>query len=414
MDIKMPQLGESVTEGTITKWLKKPGDTIEKYEPICEVATDKVNAEVPSSTAGILMDILVAEGETIAVGDFICRIQDEGSVTSPVEVEEFQKDGGLEQKIIGATDQRARYSPAVLRLAQENNLDLMGIKGTGLGGRITRKDILQVIEEGIPSSVQKPTIAEEIPEKEKDVSLPTVATPKSDINDVGDIEVPLTPIRKTIAERMVRSKQEIPHAWLMMEADVTGLVQLRNQMKEEYKQREGVNLTFIPFFIKSVVDALKEFPQLNSIWAENKVVLKKQIHISLAIGTDDALFVPVIHNADEKSILGLAKEVVQLVDKTRSGRLALSDMQGGTFTVNNTGSFGSIASTPIINHPQAAILSFESIVKRPVIVDDMIGIRDRINLCLSIDHRIVDGFIAGKFLESVKKRLESYQKEDVM
>jgi 2-oxoisovalerate dehydrogenase E2 component (dihydrolipoyl transacylase) len=303
----------------------------------------------------------------------------------------------------------------VLRLAQENDLDLTRVKGTGRGGRITRKDVLQALENGIPSSIQKPTIVEEVPGKEKDLSLPTIAVTKSgEVNDVGDIEIPLTPIRKTIAERMVRSKQEIPHAWLMMEADVTGLVQLRKQMKEEFKQREGVNLTFIPFFIKAVVDSLKEFPQLNSVWAENKIVLKKQIHISLAVGTEDALFVPVIHKADEKSILGLAKDVTHLIEKTRSGKLALSDMQGGTFTVNNTGSFGSIASTPIINHPQAAILSFESIVKRPVIVNNMIAIRDRMNLCLSIDHRIVDGYMAGRFLESVKGRLESYQKEDVI
>ena len=414
MDITMPQLGDSVTEGTITKWLKKPGDTVEKYEPICEVATDKVNAEVPSSIGGTLTDIIAAEGETVEVGKFICRIQEEGAAAIPVTKETSDREERLEQEPTIEHNQKSRYSPAVLRLSQENNLDLTRIKGTGRGGRITRKDVLLALEEGSPSSIQKPTIAEDVPEKEKDLSLPTVATSKPETSEIDDLEVPLTPIRKTIAERMVRSKQEIPHAWLMMEADVTGLVQLRNQLKGEFQQRNGVYLTFIPFFIKSVVDSLKEFPQLNSVWAENKIILKKQIHISLAIGTKDALFVPVIHQADEKSILGLAKVVSQLVEKTHAGKLSLSDMQGGTFTVNNTGSFGSIASTPIINHPQAAILSFEAIVKRPVIVDDMIAVRDRINLCLSIDHRIVDGYMAGRFLENVKQRLESYQKEDVI
>lgn len=413
MDIKMPQLGESVTEGTITKWLKKTGDIVEKYEPICEVATDKVNAEVPSSIGGTIIEIIASEGETIEVGKLICRIQEEGASVIPIlqdrsVKEELEEEGKPIEK-------NKRYSPAVLRLAQENDLDLTRVNGTGRGGRITRKDVLKVLGGSVPSSVQKPTIVEAAPEKGRDLSLPTVATPKSgELLDTGDTEVLLTPIRKTIAERMVRSKQEIPHAWLMMEADVTGLVKLRGQFKEEFKQREGVHLTFIPFFIKAVVDALKEFPQLNSVWAENKIILKKQINISLAVGTEDALFVPVIHKADEKSILGLAKDVAHLIEKTRAGKLALSDMQGGTFTVNNTGSFGSILSTPIINHPQAAILSFESIVKRPVIVEEMIAIRDRMNLCLSIDHRIVDGFIAGRFLQRVKERLESYQKEDVI
>jgi 2-oxoisovalerate dehydrogenase E2 component (dihydrolipoyl transacylase) len=207
---------------------------------------------------------------------------------------------------------------------------------------------------------------------------------------------------------MVTSKHEAPHAWTMVEADVTGLVQLRERLKKEFKEREGISLTYLPFFIKAVVDSLKEFPYLNSVWAGDRIILKKRINISIAVATDDALYVPVIHDADEKSIAGLAKAVHRLAEKTRAGKLSLEDMQGGTFTVNNTGSFGSIMSQPIINYPQAAILSVESIVKRPVIKDSMIAIRDMVNLCLSLDHRILDGLMAGRFLQRVKERVESY------
>lgn len=215
-------------------------------------------------------------------------------------------------------------------------------------------------------------------------------------------------MRKTIAQRMVASKHEAPHAWTMVQADVTGLVKLRQKMKEEFKKREGLSLTYLPFFIKAVVDSLKEFPHLNSTWGGDRIILKKRINISIAVATEDALYVPVIHDADEKSILGLAKAIHQLAEKTRAGKLTMDDLSGGTFTVNNTGSFGSIASQPIINHPQAAIISMESIVKQPVIKDDMIAVRDLVNLCLSLDHRILDGLMAGRFLQRVKERLESY------
>jgi 2-oxoisovalerate dehydrogenase E2 component (dihydrolipoyl transacylase) len=228
------------------------------------------------------------------------------------------------------------------------------------------------------------------------------------VTEEGDIEVPVTAVRRTIAQRMVQSKHEAPHAWTMMEVDVTGLVQLRERLKNDFKKREGVSLTFMPFFIKAVVDTLKEFPYLNSVWAGDKIILKKRINISIAVATDDALYVPVIHDADEKSILGLAKEVHRLAEKTRAGKLELKDMTGGTFTVNNTGSFGSIQSMPIINYPQAAILSFEAIVKRPVVKDNMIAVRDLMNICMSLDHRILDGLMAGRFLKRVKERLEAW------
>jgi 2-oxoisovalerate dehydrogenase E2 component (dihydrolipoyl transacylase) len=214
---------------------------------------------------------------------------------------------------------------------------------------------------------------------------------------------------------MVKSKHEAPHAWTMVEVDVTNLVQYRNQVKQSFKEKEGFNLTFLPFFIKATVEALKEFPQLNSMWAGDKIIQKKDINISLAVATEDALYVPVIKNADEKTIKGIGREVQELAGKVRLGKVSGADMQGGTFTVNNTGSFGSVLSAPIINHPQAAILSIESIVKRPVVIEsdagDMIAIRSMVNLCLSLDHRVLDGLVCGRFLARVKEKLENMTAE---
>ncbi|MBH8603481.1 dihydrolipoamide acetyltransferase family protein [Thermoactinomyces sp. CICC 10522] len=420
-DILMPQLGESVTEGTIAKWLKKPGDPVSKYEPICEVSTDKVNAEVPSTIEGTIVELVVEEGTTVSVGDLICRIQEAGTAAAE---EEPKAEAAKEEKASAKaevpaqeeTSMKQRYSPAVLKLANEHNIDLTRISGTGRGGRITRKDILRAIEQGVPAAAEQPVAAEKSAapreETKQEPAQPKQPAPVAEAAGVplenGDIEIPVTAVRRTIAQRMVQSKHEAPHAWTMMEVDVTGLVELRNRLKEDFKKREGVNLTFMPFFIKAVVDSLKEFPYLNSVWGGDKIILKKRINISIAVATDDALYVPVIHDADEKSILGLARAVSQLAEKTRAGKLDLKDMQGGTFTVNNTGSFGSVLSAPIINHPQAAILSFESIVKRPVVTNQMIAVRDMMNICLSLDHRILDGLMAGRFLKRVKERLEAY------
>lgn len=423
-DVTMPQLGESVTEGTITRWLKKPGDRIAKYEPLCEVATDKVNAEVPATISGTLLEIVAEEGATVEVGQLICRIEEEGAASSPQPADKGKAPAASAVPAsIKQEDQsmKRRYSPAVLRLAQEHGIHLERIEGTGKGGRITRKDVLRYIEGGKAAAspsvvsdrgaeqpaapVKKPAAPElripaaETPVKKEGLSIPL---------EEGDQEIPVSSVRRTIAQRMVTSKHEAPHAWTMVEADVTGLVQLRERLKEEFKQREGISLTYLPFFIKAVVDSLKEFPYLNSVWAGDRIILKKRINISIAVATDDALYVPVIHDADEKSIAGLAKAVHRLAEKTRAGKLTLEDMHGGTFTVNNTGSFGSIMSQPIINYPQAAILSVESIVKRPVIKDSMIAIRDMVNLCLSLDHRILDGLMAGRFLQRVKERVEAY------
>ncbi|EEA7535724.1 2-oxo acid dehydrogenase subunit E2 [Listeria monocytogenes] len=406
--ITMPKLGESVTEGTISSWLVKPGDTVEKYDAIAEVLTDKVTAEIPSSFSGTIKEILAEEDETLEVGEVICTIEtaDAGSSEPVAEVEqtETKEPEKQETKQVKLADAPAsgRFSPAVLRIAGENNIDLSTVEGTGKGGRITRKDLLQVIENG---PVATKAEVQSAPQEK-------TATPAPVRSAAGDREIPINGVRKAIAKHMSVSKQEIPHAWMMVEVDATGLVSYRNAVKDSFKKEEGYSLTYFAFFIKAVAQALKEFPQLNSTWAGDKIIEHANINISIAIAAGDLLYVPVIKNADEKSIKGIAREISELAGKARNGKLSQADMEGGTFTVNSTGSFGSVQSMGIINHPQAAILQVESIVKRPVIIDDMIAVRDMVNLCLSIDHRILDGLLAGKFLQAIKANVEKISKEN--
>ncbi|MFY0757662.1 dihydrolipoamide acetyltransferase family protein [Metabacillus dongyingensis] len=423
----MPQLGESVTEGTISKWLVSVGDTVNKYDPIAEVMTDKVNAEVPSSFTGVIKELVADEGDTLAVGEIICKVEvgggSEGVPAANESVTPASEETKKEQPVL-QTDQsnKKRYSPAVLRLAQENDIDLEQVTGTGAGGRITRKDLQQIIESGnIPSSVDKGNAAvQETPAKaEAQQNVPAAAPQKaaqpaaaSVSAQPGDIEIPVTGIRKAIASNMLRSKHEAPHAWTMIEVDATNLVEYRNSIKNEFKQKEGFNLTFFAFFVKAVAQALKEFPQINSMWAGESIIQKKDINISIAVATEDALYVPVIKHADEKTIKGIAREISELAGKVRAGKLTADEMKGGTFTVNNTGSFGSVQSMGIINYPQAAILQVESIVKRPVVMNNgMIAVRDMVNLCMSLDHRVLDGLVCGRFLARVKEILENTSKD---
>ncbi|WP_066060713.1 dihydrolipoamide acetyltransferase family protein [Neobacillus soli] len=420
--IKMPQLGESVTEGTISKWLVSVGDKVNKYDPLTEVMTDKVNAEVPSSFTGVIKELIAAEGDTLAVGEIICTIEIEGGGSQETVKAEKTPAVTIDAESGTQVDQgnKARYSPAVLKISQENGIDLTQVSGTGAGGRITRKDLLKLIESGtIPVAGQKveaPTQPVTVPGAKQEaappVSTPAPAAPVVNIPvDAGDIEIPVTGIRKAIAANMLRSKHEAPHAWTMIEVDATNLVDYRNALKDEFKKKEGFNLTFFAFFVKAVAQALKEFPQINSMWAGEKIIQKKDINISIAVATDEALYVPVIKQADEKTIKGIAREISELAVKVRTGKLRSEDMQGGTFTVNNTGSFGSVQSMGIINYPQAAILQVESIVKRPVVMNNgMIAVRDMVNLCMSLDHRVLDGLVCGRFLQRVKEILENTSK----
>ncbi|HEY4532194.1 MAG TPA: dihydrolipoamide acetyltransferase family protein [Kurthia sp.] len=402
--IKMPQLGESVTEGTIDRWLVKPGDQVEEYDSLAELTTDKVTADLPSQLSGTIQEIIVQEGETVAVGEIVCSIvvehsntQDDSTaieavVQSPVETP-------VKAAVKSSSASKKRVSPVVGKLIDEYHLNIDLIEGTGSGGRVTRKDVMRAVESGIMSSQltheEKPAI--------RDTQVKE-ATPEEN----GDVVIPVTSIRKTIAKRMTDSVTQIPHAWMTIEVDVTDLVKLRNAHKNQFKEQEGYNLTYFAFFVKAVAQALKEFPMMNSVWKGDSIIQKKAINMSIAVASDDELFVPVIQNCDQLSIAGIASQIANLAEKGRKKRLSVQDMSGGTFTVNNTGSFGSVHSAGIINVPQAAILQVESIVKKPVIIGDgMFAARDMVNLCLSLDHRILDGLICGKFLARVKELLEN-------
>ncbi|SLJ91726.1 MULTISPECIES: dihydrolipoamide acetyltransferase family protein [unclassified Paenibacillus] len=475
IEVIMPQLAESLVSATIAKWLKKPGDRVEQYEPICEVITDKVNAEIPSTVDGIMGDLFVEEGTTIAVGEAICRMQvaasDEEAAEQVTHASQQQngdhvhvQQSGNYVPTAGAASttghdpnqpMRNRYSPAVQSLAAEHGLNLQSIQGTGAGGRITRKDVLAVIAQGGNAGVtsaQSSTVAgqqassgvpsgspfsglnrgnvdlvastgETVPAADAGVPVRHSGIHLTESPKIPQIEVEgggqgrseyfidVTPVRNAIARNMRQSVSEIPHAWTMIEVDVTNLVMLRNKLKDEFKRKEGINLTYLSFMMKGVVNAIKDYPIMNSVWAVDKIIVKRDINLSMAVGTEDSVLTPVIKHADQRNIAGLAREIDELARKTREGTLKLDHMQGGTFTVNNTGSFGSILSQPIINYPQAAILTFESIVKKPVVINDMIAVRSMANLCLSLDHRILDGVISGRFLQRVKENLEGYTME---
>ncbi|NOU99296.1 dihydrolipoamide acetyltransferase family protein [Paenibacillus planticolens] len=437
-EVTVPHLAESLVSATIGKWLKKPGDYIEQYDVICELFTEKVNTEMPSPIEGRLVKIIVGEGETAAVGEAICLIEESAGAAagSPTSAAETASSAGAFAPEGADQSMRGRYSPAVQRLAQDNNVDLSRVAGTGLGGRITRKDVEQYLAGG-GSSVAPAAVHTNQPAA-REATISSVPAPQAEAQPINlpvrssgihlsaNPQTPLieaeghsldsrhehfidvTPIRNAIASRMKQSVTEIPHAWTMIEVDVTNLVVLRNKVKDDFMRREGINLTYLAFMLKAVVNAIKDYPIINSVWAVDKIIVKRDINISLSVGTEDSVMTPVIKKADQKNIAGLAREIDELTKKTRAGKLSLNDMVGGTFTVNNTGSFGSILSYPIINYPQAAIVTFESIVKKPVVIQDMIAVRSMVNLCLSLDHRILDGVICGRFLQRVKENLESY------
>ncbi|MDN5695143.1 MAG: 2-oxo acid dehydrogenase subunit E2 [Staphylococcus equorum] len=417
MEIKMPKLGESVHEGTIEQWLVSVGDTVEEYDPLCEVITDKVTAEVPSSFSGTIKEIIVEEGATVAVNEVICLVDigDESQKTNnPIthkatESNEAQDvaSNDIDDNVNNTSNENkpknnGRFSPVVFKLASENQIELSEVIGTGFEGRVTKKDIEKVIKKGTnktPSTVVAPKDSPKVT-KQAYYNEPSPGS-----------SIPVNGVRKQIAQNMVNSVNEIPHAWMMVESDASNLVKTRNYHKQSFKDSEGYNLTFFAFFVKAVAEGLKAYPLLNSSWSDSEIVMHKDINISIAVADEDKLYVPVIKNADEKSIKGIAREINELANKARNKKLRSDDMQGGTFTVNNTGTFGSVSSMGIINHPQAAILQIESIIKKPVVIDDMIAIRNMVNLCLSIDHRILDGLQAGRFMNFVKTRIEQYSIE---
>ena len=417
--IKMPQLGESVTEGTVDHWLKNEGDFVKRDEPLVEVVTDKVNAEIPSPFEGKLVKITAAQGETVQVGTVIAQIEVADAPSKGAQATKAQPEAATAAPAVaapparepseapgpapevaagGGGDGRARLSPAVRKLAAEHGLDPATLRGTGLGGRVTRDDVLAAV------GGQATTAAPAAPAPPKTPAAPAPVQ----VDGKREELVKLSVMRRSIAEHMVRSLATSPHAWTLQEVDVTNLVRYRESEKEGFKARHGVALTYIPFVVQIVCDAIKQYPWLNSTWSDEGVILKRYINMGIAVSIPDGLIVPVLKDADQRGFTDLVQSLNDLVERARNKQLKPDDVHGGTITLNNTGSTGSVASQPIINQPQAAILTTESIVRRPVIIDDGIALRHMMNMCLSFDHRIIDGMMAGQFLGFIKKGLEAW------
>ena len=442
--VTMPQLGESVAEGTIGRWLKKPGDHVEKYESLVEVITDKVNAEVPSPFAGTLTAILVEEGatvpndtpiaeiETVDAGEDAAGPADTTTAAALVPAAAAPAFAASSGATPGATaapaapavalaapaaapatlpavaDADARMTPAVRRLLREHGLAPEQVRGTGGGGRITREDVIAAVDAirtgALPAVSAAPVAPPAGPAPASAPGAPLVFPPGAD-----EMLVPLTQMRKGIAAQMTRALQ-VPHAYVHVEVDVTNLVRLRESQKRDYQAREGISLSFVPFIVKAAVEAIRRSPTFNATWTEQGLVAKRRMNVGVAVAVDDGLIVPVIRDVDQLSISGINKAIADVAARARAKKLRVDDFGGGTFTVDNTGWFGSNLTMPIINVPEVAILTMEAITKRPVVIEtpqgDVIAIRPIMNMVIGIDHRANDGAQAGYFLRDVKAWLE--------
>ena len=451
--VKMPRLGESVAEGTVGSWLKKEGDWVERDESLAEIITDKINAELPSPVAGRLTKILVQTDETVAVGVDIALIEENADVSSspppqaapgpdaaPVQTVAQAATPVLEQRNSNTgngtgtgtatavstqrdEEERQRISPLARRLAREHDVDLHTIAGTGAGGRVRKEDILAYVEQRqqqpvTPTSTATMTRTQVPQPTTAQMPAPAPVLPRAEPmqpTTVGADEELVTPsrMRLAIAEHMVRSKRTSPHATTVVEVDMTNIAKWLDKNKAAFKQREGYGISYVPFVMKAVCEGIRKFPLMNSSWTEdNKIIVKKRINLGMAVATDAGLVVPTIYDADQFTLAGLAKQIAAVAQRARTNKLTLQDMQNSTFVVNNPGTFGTIISVPIINQPHAGIVSMDSVVKRPVVIeDDAIAVRSMMYLCLSFDHRILDGAGAGGFLQAVRTKLQSYGRE---
>lgn len=426
-EVVMPQFGESVVEGTITKWLKSKGDQIEEYEPLVEVNTDKVDSEIPSPAAGVLLDILVPEGTTIHAGTVLARIGEQGEAVAdspaPEEKQETEAAPAAKEEVAAKIEAQAPaapppgrsqdlgfISPVVAKIAREHNLDLAKVTGTGSAGRITKQDVLAYLEKHKPGEEQAPAqpapVAEVQPSKAAAVPAPPSAAqvPPAEFGEV----VPLNAVRKAIAEHMVLSRRTSPHVSTIMEADLSRVVAHREANKAAFAH-DGANLTYTAYFVAASVAALKAYPLVNSSWTEEGIRIHPAVNIGIAASMGEAgLIVPVIKNADTLSLLGIARIVNDLATRARARQLKPDEVKGGTFTITNHGVSGSLFATPIINQPQCAILGAGAIQKRVVVINDAIAIRPMIYLSLTFDHRILDGAIADYFLGKVVESLQNW------
>jgi 2-oxoglutarate dehydrogenase E2 component (dihydrolipoamide succinyltransferase) len=400
-DVIMPQMGESIAEGTVTKWHKKVGDRVQRDEPLFEISTDKVDTEIPSPASGILSEIRVGEGQTVpintvvgVIGEKVAEARVEAPPPSPA-----RPPAPPPPPPPSATSERGRRSsPLVRKMAREHEIDLLTLSGSGQGGRVTKQDVLK----HLGSRAQASSSAAEVP-----APAPVAPAPSQ-----GRVEIaPMSAIRKSIAEHMVQSRRTSAHVTTVFEADVSRIVQARESLKRTFEKEEGVKLTYTPFFVRGVTSALKSFPALNASIEGDRILYRKDYNIGIAVSLEGGLIVPVLHRADEKSFLGLARAVSDLAERARGKKLKPEDVQGGTFTVTNPGPYGSLFGTPIINQPQVAILGVGGIHKRPVVVNDAIAVRSMVYLALSFDHRLVDGALADQFMADVKRRLEGWDEK---
>ncbi|HEX7191594.1 MAG TPA: 2-oxoglutarate dehydrogenase, E2 component, dihydrolipoamide succinyltransferase [Thermoanaerobaculia bacterium] len=429
-DVLMPQMGESIAEGTVSRWIKKVGEKVERDEPLLEISTDKVDAEIPSPASGTLSEILVKEGETVAVNSVVARISAEGDAANagegagatqkpaapqppppapapPVAEPEPEKPAPAaaepaeqtEDENVASLEERRRTksSPLVRKIARENNIDISQLQGTGFSGRVTKNDILGVL--------QQPSAAPAPPPPPAPAAKTTGATQSIRLE-------PLSVMRKKIAQHMIQSKQTSAHVTTVFEYDFTAVEKLRRQYKESYAER-GVKLTYLPFIVQAIVAGLREFPIINASMDETNVIYHGDMNIGIAVALEWGLIVPVVKNADEKNILGLARAINDLGERARTKKLSPDDVQGGTFTITNPGIYGGLFGTPIINQPQVAILGVGGVKKRPVVVEtkdgDSIAIRSMCIMSLTFDHRLIDGAIADQFMARVREIIESGQ-----
>ena len=393
--LKMPQLGESVTEGTVDRWLKREGELVRRDEPIVEVVTDKVNAEIPSPVEGRLVRIKVAPGETVPIGAALAELEVEGASVDAEEKAEPEAEAATQPRAEPRPEQTGagRLSPGIRKLIEENGLDISQIKGTGQDGRVRREDVMSYMA-GHRALAPSPA---------------TTRMP----SDRGDEVVRISAVRRQIAEHMVRSVSTSPHAWSLREVDVTRLLEYREAEKDRFRERHGFPLSYVPFFVQIVCVALLRNPYLNSSWTDEGIVLKHYVNMGIAVALPDTLIVPVVKDADLMGFFDLAHAINDLATRARNKSLRPEDVRDGTFTLNNTGALGSVAGQSIINQPQAAILSTESIRRRPVVVGDTIGIRPIMNLTMSFDHRIIDGLAASRFLNDVQAGIEDWTPDKI-
>jgi len=435
VDVIMPQMGESIFEGTITKWLKKPGDKVERDEPLFEISTDKVDAEIPAPAAGVLKEIKVAEGQTVPIQTVVAVIDSDGAgvaAPAPARAEAPQAPALEKPKaaivptppaplpVAAGTPapprpagQRIHSSPLVRRLAREHGIDLSALLGTGAGGRISKRDILTAIESGAarPAPAALPpapaAAAPGVPGALLHVALEN-AVPRERIY-FGRYEVqPMSVMRQRIAEHMVVSKRVSPHVYSVDEADMTRIVELQERTKGEFQKRFETKLTFMSFFVRACVEGLRAFPTVNASVDGTNVVVHHEVNIGIAVALEWGLIVPVLKNADEKNFLGLQRAINDLAERARSKKLKVEEVQESTFAITNPGVFGGLMGLPVINQPNVAILGLGAVQKRPVVINDAIAIRSMVYLTLSYDHRVVDGATAHQFMAKVKSALEDW------